>query len=91
LRAAQRYAKSRPMPTNPTPVDKRETEMSRGEPSKKRPLSLAAERALAEVAARRAKREQKPPARQSTEVDGRDGPEPTRYGDWEVNGLASDF
>ena len=25
------------------------------------------------------------------EVNGRDGPEPVRYGDWEVKGIASDF
>jgi hypothetical protein len=25
------------------------------------------------------------------EVGGRDGPEPTRYGDWEVKGICSDF
>ena len=25
------------------------------------------------------------------ELDGRGGEEPTRYGDWEVKGLASDF
>lgn len=25
------------------------------------------------------------------EIGGRDGPEPTRYGDWEVNGRCSDF
>lgn len=25
------------------------------------------------------------------EVNGPKGPEPTRYGDWEVNGIASDF
>lgn len=25
------------------------------------------------------------------EIGGRDGPEPTRYGDWEKNGLISDF
>ena len=25
------------------------------------------------------------------EVRGRDGPEPVRYGDWEVKGIASDF
>ncbi|MBK5910232.1 hypothetical protein CCR85_01835 [Rhodothalassium salexigens] len=25
------------------------------------------------------------------EIGGRQGPEPTRYGDWEVGGLASDF
>jgi hypothetical protein len=55
-----------------------------------RSLSPAAERALAEAAARRAERD-----RNRTdcpkEVGGRTGPEPTRYGDWEVNGLASDF
>ncbi len=28
-----------------------------------------------------------PPA----EVGGRAGPEPTRYGDWEVNGICTDF
>lgn len=26
-----------------------------------------------------------------TEVGGRNGPEPTRYGDWEVKGICSDF
>ncbi len=25
------------------------------------------------------------------EIGGRDGPEPTRYGDWEVNGICTDF
>lgn len=25
------------------------------------------------------------------EIGGRDGPEPTRYGDWEVKGICSDF
>ncbi|MGB6541174.1 MAG: DUF1674 domain-containing protein, partial [Xanthobacteraceae bacterium] len=28
---------------------------------------------------------------QPKEIGGCDGPEPTRYGDWEVNGLTSDF
>lgn len=28
---------------------------------------------------------------QQKEVGGRKGPEPTRYGDWENNGIASDF
>jgi hypothetical protein len=52
-----------------------------------RKQAAAAQRALAEAAARRA-RESRPPPR---EINGRDGPEPTRYGDWEVRGLASDF
>ncbi|HEY1071113.1 MAG TPA: DUF1674 domain-containing protein [Thermomonas sp.] len=30
-----------------------------------------------------------PPAR--TEIGGRDGPDPTRYGDWEKNGRCIDF
>ena len=25
------------------------------------------------------------------EVGGRDGPDPTRYGDWEVGGICTDF
>ncbi len=31
----------------------------------------------------------KSPARK--EIGGREGPEPTRYGDWEVNGICVDF
>ena len=27
----------------------------------------------------------------SKEIGGREGPEPTRYGDWEVNGICVDF
>ncbi len=56
----------------------------------KRPLTPAAERALAEAAVRRAEREREKPS-QPKEAGGRGGPEPTRYGDWEINGLASDF
>ena len=29
--------------------------------------------------------------RPKPEVGGRDGPEPTRYGDWEVGGICTDF
>ena len=54
------------------------------------PPSPAAQRALAEAADRRAERERKE-TDQPKEVGGRDGPDPTRYGDWEINGLASDF
>jgi hypothetical protein len=56
----------------------------------KRRLSPAAERALAEAAARRAERDR---ARQERpeEFPKRGGPDPVRYGDWEVNGIASDF
>ena len=48
----------------------------------------AAQRALEEAEARR-KAERDP--RRPREVGGRDGPEPTRYGDWENKGIASDF
>ena len=65
-----------------------------GEPEKgaaaKHPLTPAAERALAEAAGRRAERDRRPVERPK-EIAGRDGPEPTRYGDWEINGLTSDF
>jgi len=51
-------------------------------------LSAAARRALAEAAARRAAAPRRAP---SDEIGGRGGLEPTRYGDWERKGLASDF
>ncbi len=60
------------------------------QPAGQHPLPAAAERALAEAAARRAERE-KANAAQPKEIGGRDGPEPTRYGDWEIKGLTSDF
>jgi hypothetical protein len=55
-----------------------------------RPRSPAAERALAEAAARRAERDLAATGG-TKEKSGRGGLDPTRYGDWEVNGLASDF
>jgi hypothetical protein len=67
---------------------------TRGEPEEgagaTRPLTPAAERALAEAAARRADRDRHPVDRPK-EIAGRGGPEPTRYGDWEINGLTADF
>ena len=52
-------------------------------------LTPEARRALAEAEARRqAAADAKPKAR---ELGGRKGPEPTRYGDWENKGIASDF
>ena len=56
----------------------------------KRLLTPAAACALAEAEARRAERDRHPVVRPK-EIQGRDGPEPTRYGDWEINGLTSDF
>jgi hypothetical protein len=53
----------------------------------------AAKRALAEAEERRreqARREAAQPPKPK-EIDGPKGPEPTRYGDWEKKGIASDF
>lgn len=33
----------------------------------------------------------KGPLQKPGEIGGRDGPEPTRFGDWEVNGRCTDF
>ncbi len=55
-------------------------------------LSPAAKRALAEAAERRAKAERDAAAAAlPKELNGRDGPDPARYGDWETRGIASDF
>ncbi len=51
-------------------------------------LSPAARRALQEAAERR--KVLKPPTAPH-ELGGPEGPEPTRYGDWERKGLAVDF
>ena len=60
------------------------------ERGRRRQLTPEAERTLAEADARRAERDRNG-TNTPKEVGGRNGPEPTRYGDWEVNGLASDF
>lgn len=64
----------------PTPVDEEGPRI----------LSDAAKRALAEAEARRREEREKEvgPAK---EVGGRGGPDPVRYGDWEKNGIVSDF
>lgn len=53
-----------------------------------RQLSPEAQRALAEAEERR---RAAPDVKLPKEVNGRDGPEPTRFGDWEKKGIASDF
>jgi hypothetical protein len=53
-------------------------------------LTPAAERALAEAEERR-KAAAASATRQPKEFQGPKGPEPTRYGDWERKGIASDF
>lgn len=77
LQDRQRYAKSGAMPTDA------EQSPPQG------PLTPEAERALAEAAARRVRSQATTAA--AKEIGGRDGPDPARYGDWEINGLASDF
>jgi len=51
-------------------------------------IKEAGERARAEADERRRK---EPPKEQPKEIGGRKGPDPTRYGDWENKGIASDF
>ena len=51
-------------------------------------IRAAGERAKAEAEARRAAEK---PANRPKEVNGPQGLEPTRYGDWEKKGIASDF
>jgi hypothetical protein len=56
----------------------------------RKPLTPAAQRALAEAEERR--RQAAANARpMEKEYQGPKGPEPTRYGDWENKGIASDF
>jgi hypothetical protein len=51
-------------------------------------LPAAAQRALAEAAERRKNAKE---AERPTELGGRDGPDPVRFGDWEKKGIAIDF
>lgn len=69
-----------PSPTEAVPDD---------EPVK-RPLTPAAQRALAEAEERRRQRDAEAQAA-AKELGGRAGPDPVRYGDWENGGIASDF
>lgn len=70
------------------PAHQRDVEKGDAEASPLRPLTPAAVRALAEAEERRKAAAK---SRQATEIGGRDGPDPVRYGDWEVKGIASDF
>jgi hypothetical protein len=89
-------------PRLPTPADATNERRTDG-----RRLPEAAVRALAEAAARRSEdarardrakdraknraKNEDAKSQGANEVGGRGGLDPTRYGDWEVNGLASDF
>lgn len=57
----------------------------------RKPLTSAAQRALAEAAERRAQAAKLAAEQRPRELQGPAGPEPTRYGDWERKGIASDF
>jgi hypothetical protein len=74
-----------PSPSPPDPL----LRATASEPERK-PLPEAAKRALAEAEARRQAIAAKahPLAK---ELQGPKGPEPTRFGDWENKGIASDF
>ena len=61
--------------------------MSEQDPVQER-IDAAAKRALAEAEARRSA---VPPVERPKEIGGRKGPEPVRYGDWEKDGIVSDF
>ena len=62
--------------------------MAPTESDKDTKIREAGERALAEASARKKAAQ---PDDLPTELGGRDGPEPTRFGDWEKKGIASDF
>lgn len=62
--------------------------MSAATNDKERKLAEAAERALLEAAERKKNADAQD---LPTELGGRDGPEPTRFGDWEKDGVVSDF
>ena len=59
-----------------------------GAEAPRKDLTPAARRALAEAEARRAAETSRD---MPTEINGPDGAEPTRFGDWERNGIVSDF
>ena len=69
------------------PSEPARNESMENESAAKKPLAPAAQRALAEAAARRERATPRP----AEEIAGRGGLDPARYGDWEVKGLASDF
>lgn len=69
--------------------DETEKDVAETAPERKQ-LTPAAKRALAEAEARR-KARQEAGTDAPAEVGGRKGPDPARYGDWEKDGILSDF
>ena len=74
-------SKSSPVPAGPP---------EGGDATERPPLTPAARRALAEAEARRAEIDRRAKDHPK-EINGPRGPEPVRYGDWEVKGIAKDF
>ncbi len=76
--------------TQAAPAARAELRLAVEIPAKK--LSPEAQRALAEaMERRRAAAAQPPEAPEFREINGPQGPEPTRYGDWERKGIITDF
>ena len=73
-------------------IDAKTVPTPQGEPARRtrfEDLPPAAQRALAEAEERR--RTAAAVAALPKELQGRGGPEPVRYGDWEIKGIACDF
>lgn len=65
-------------------------DVEEGSAQRKRRIREAAERAKKEAAERRKGIDSVGKA-MPREINGREGPEPIRFGDWEVDGRATDF
>ncbi len=65
--------------------------MTTADQEKDRRRKEAAARALAEARDRKREAAKNPLPPKPRELGGRDGPEPTRFGDWEKKGVISDF
>jgi len=64
--------------------------LTKTDPNAKRPDAETAKRALEEAKARRAQIDNVS-NNAPREINGKGGPDPARYGDWENKGIASDF
>jgi len=74
-----------------TDTEREHIETNQTADAPRKPLTPAVQRALAEAAERRARAEKAASQKAPREFQGPTGPEPTRYGDWERKGIASDF
>lgn len=76
--------------TKTTTIPQSDAPPADGREGPRKPLTPEAERALAEAEERRRQRDAQATPR-PVEEGGRKGPDPVRYGDWEKDGIASDF